>query len=46
MEQTFSKGNGIETTEGRDQCDSKMTILSENRSFVLLINSMLDTPFA
>ena len=45
-EQTFSKGTGIETTEGRDQCDNKMTILSENGYYVLLMNSMLDTPFA
>ena len=42
----FSKENGIETTEGQDQCDNKMTILSEKRYFVLLMNSMLDTPFA
>ena len=29
MEQMFSKGNGIETTEGQAQCDRKMTILSK-----------------
>ena len=45
-EQTFSKGNGIKMTEGWDQCDNKITIFSENRYFVLLMNSMLDTPFA
>jgi hypothetical protein len=45
-ELTFSTGNGIKMTAGRAQCDNKMTILSENRYFVLLMNSMLDTPFA
>ena len=45
-EQMFSNVNGIETTEGQDQYDNKMTILSKNRYFVLLMNSMLDTPFA
>ncbi len=46
MEQKFSKGNGFKTTEGRAQCDSKMTTLSENWYFVLFMNSMVDTPFA
>ena len=44
-ELTFSTGNGIEMTAGRAQCDNKMTILSEKRYFVLLMNSMFDTPF-
>ena len=35
-EQTFSKGNGIKTTEGRDQCDNKTTILSKNRCVCVL----------
>jgi hypothetical protein len=39
-EQTFSKGNGIEMTEGQDQCDNKMTILSENRCVCVLIWSL------
>ncbi len=34
-ELTFSTGNGIKMTAGRAQCDNKMTILSENRNFVL-----------
>jgi hypothetical protein len=33
-------------TERQDQFDNKMTILSENRYFVLLMNSMVDTLFA